>query len=123
MQIGEGSFGRVYLAKWRETLVAVKLLLNTGVDVEDMEAAAELAISLSNPVLFNLQQVQARRGRPCRLLSALLAQPEARTSRHGLPCRGVWQQAVLGWYTPRRSRVDILRYPCPLFPLNLRRQP
>ncbi|GAB4821070.1 hypothetical protein N2152v2_008116 [Parachlorella kessleri] len=55
-QIGEGSFGRVYMAKWRETLVAVKLLLNTGVNLDDMEAAAELAISLSNPVLLNLQK-------------------------------------------------------------------
>jgi serine/threonine protein kinase len=64
MQIGEGSFGRVYLAKWHETFVAVKLLLNTGVDVEDMEAAAELAISLSNPILTNLVQVRARRWRP-----------------------------------------------------------
>ncbi|GAB4823442.1 hypothetical protein N2152v2_010488 [Parachlorella kessleri] len=55
-QVGEGSYGRVYMAKWRETLVAVKVLLNTGVDVDDMEAAAELAMSLSNPVLLNLQK-------------------------------------------------------------------
>ncbi len=26
-QIGEGSFGRVYMARWRETTVAVKVLL------------------------------------------------------------------------------------------------
>ena len=25
-QIGEGSFGRVYMARWRETTVAVKVL-------------------------------------------------------------------------------------------------
>ena len=64
MQIGEGSFGRMYLAKWRETLVAVKLLLDTMVDVRGMKAAAELAISLSNPILDNLVQVRVRRGRP-----------------------------------------------------------
>ena len=28
-QIGEGSFGRVYLARWNETTVAVKMLLST----------------------------------------------------------------------------------------------
>lgn len=50
---------RVYMAKWCETLVAVKLLLNTGVNLDDMEAAAELAISLSNPILHNLQQEAA----------------------------------------------------------------
>ncbi|GAB4823443.1 hypothetical protein N2152v2_010489 [Parachlorella kessleri] len=55
-QVGEGSSGRVYMAKWRESLVAVKLLLNTGGDVEDMEAAADLAMSLSNPVLLNLEK-------------------------------------------------------------------
>jgi hypothetical protein len=49
------------MAKWRETLVAVKLLLNTGVNLDDMEAAAELAISLSNPILHNLQQVRCAR--------------------------------------------------------------
>ena len=29
-QIGEGSFGKVYLAKWRETTVAVKVLSNSS---------------------------------------------------------------------------------------------
>ena len=29
-QIGEGSFGKVYLAKWRETTVAVKVLISTS---------------------------------------------------------------------------------------------
>ncbi len=48
---------QVYTAKWRETLVAVKLLLNTGVNLDNMEAAADLALSLSNPILSNLQQV------------------------------------------------------------------
>jgi serine/threonine protein kinase len=39
-QIGEGSFGKVYLAKWRETTVAVKVLSNTGMSssMEEDEA-------------------------------------------------------------------------------------
>lgn len=37
-------------------MVAVKLLLNTGVNLDDMDAAAEMALSLSNPILANLQQ-------------------------------------------------------------------
>jgi len=52
---------QVYLAKWHETMVAVKLLLNTGVNLgDDLDAAAELALSLSNPILHNLQQVRKR---------------------------------------------------------------
>lgn len=53
---------RVYLAKWCETLVAVKLLLGSGITPSDMEnlknleAAAELAVSLSDPTLHNLQR-------------------------------------------------------------------
>lgn len=49
--------GQVYLARWRETNVAVKLLLNTGVNVDDLNEAAEQAISLSNPILHNLETV------------------------------------------------------------------
>eukprot|EP00889_Picochlorum_renovo_P002393 jgi/Picre1/29423/NNA_004811.t1 len=47
-QIGEGSFGRVYLAKWNETLVAVKILLSMNSADEDSQLA------LSNPVLSSL---------------------------------------------------------------------
>ena len=54
-QIGEGSFGRVYLAKWHETLVAVKVLLSSGVSLEDADDV-ERAITLSNPVMENLQK-------------------------------------------------------------------
>lgn len=52
---------QVYMAKWCETLVAVKLLLNTGVslDTDDMQAAADLALSLSHPNLHNLHTVRA----------------------------------------------------------------
>lgn len=46
---------QVYLAKWQEQLVAAKVLLNTGVDVDD-EAAMEQALTFSNPVLLNLQK-------------------------------------------------------------------
>lgn len=45
---------RVYMAKWHELLVAVKILLNTGWDNTEEGAAA--AISLSNPVLENLHK-------------------------------------------------------------------
>ncbi|KAK9833554.1 hypothetical protein WJX81_005671 [Elliptochloris bilobata] len=45
-QIGEGSFGKVYLAKWKETTVAVKVLTSTaGNDDEDFP------IGLPNPLL------------------------------------------------------------------------
>lgn len=52
--IGEGSFGKVYLAKWNETLVAVKLLLSLQ-DIQKV-AGPEAALTLSSPVLFNLQK-------------------------------------------------------------------
>ena len=46
-QIGEGSFGRVYLAKWRETTVAVKVLAGSGpVDIDDHEQHRRLLQSL-----------------------------------------------------------------------------
>jgi len=49
-QIGEGSFGRVYLAKWNETLVAVKILISmsSGHTSDDSHMTA------SNPVLVSL---------------------------------------------------------------------
>ena len=49
---------QVYLAKWHETQVAVKVLLNTGVKLEDMDGAAGAALSLSQPELRNLQLVR-----------------------------------------------------------------
>jgi len=70
-QIGEGSFGKVYLAKWKETTVAVKVLTSTaGNDDEDFP------IGLPNPLLQALTKARARsthvggrrrpRGRPFR---------------------------------------------------------
>jgi serine/threonine protein kinase len=53
--LGEGSYGKVYLASMRETLCAVKLLLST----EDAAAAVrsgESSISLSSPVMQALQK-------------------------------------------------------------------
>lgn len=47
-QIGEGSFGRVFLAKWNETLVAVKILTSVA-PVDDTSA-----LTLSNPILSSL---------------------------------------------------------------------
>eukprot|EP00887_Chlorella_sp_A99_P008111 scaffold12.g8111.t1 len=54
-QIGEGSFGRVYLAKWNETLVAVKILLAASVDLGNA-GDAERALSLSNPIMLSLEK-------------------------------------------------------------------
>ncbi|KAI7839821.1 hypothetical protein COHA_006442 [Chlorella ohadii] len=47
--IGAGSFGKVYKAKWHETLVAVKVLL-------DLENVNDSSLTLSNPVLVNLHK-------------------------------------------------------------------
>ncbi|KAL4431452.1 hypothetical protein ABPG75_006708 [Micractinium tetrahymenae] len=59
--LGEGSFGRVLLAKWRETLVAAKVLLTAG-DAATAAAAAAAsssdssAVSLSSPTIEALQK-------------------------------------------------------------------
>lgn len=45
-------------AKWNETLVAVKLLLSLQ-DIQKV-TGPEAALTLSSPVLFNLQKVGAR---------------------------------------------------------------
>lgn len=50
-------FLQVYLAMWQETPVAVKVLMNTGVDAFN-EEAVQPAITLSNPLLANLQKVR-----------------------------------------------------------------
>ncbi len=47
---------QVYLAKWHHTPVAVKILVNTALDVYG-DKAAKRALTLSNPVLENLQKV------------------------------------------------------------------
>lgn len=51
-QIGEGSFGKVYLAKWRETTVAVKVL--TGGNIHDDDVGE---IAIPKVVLLALQKV------------------------------------------------------------------
>ncbi|GAB4821932.1 hypothetical protein N2152v2_008978 [Parachlorella kessleri] len=57
--IGEGSYGRVYLGLWRECPVAVKILLSAGLDAANESDAMQQAISLSHPVLANLQKEAA----------------------------------------------------------------
>ncbi|KAK2078096.1 hypothetical protein QBZ16_003964 [Prototheca wickerhamii] len=57
-QIGEGSFGRVYLAKWNETYVAVKVLIQRGLDPNDPHEAT-LALSMSNPIMASLHKEAA----------------------------------------------------------------
>lgn len=59
-QIGEGSFGKVYLAKWRETTVAVKVLLSASLPNEqDGGGSGDNGSSGSgadNPLLAGLQK-------------------------------------------------------------------
>ena len=51
-QIGEGSFGKVYLAKWRETTVAVKVLAGSSpVDEDDRQQHDRLLTSLEKVCL------------------------------------------------------------------------
>lgn len=57
-QIGEGSFGKVFLAKWRETTVAVKLLTYTGVS-GSLEDNDEFVAQGMNVLLKGLEQVGA----------------------------------------------------------------
>lgn len=51
-QIGEGSFGKVYLAKWKETTVAVKILSNPNGSSDD-----DFPTRLPNPLLQSLEKV------------------------------------------------------------------
>ena len=51
-QIGEGSFGKVYLAKWKETTVAVKILTNPNGSSDD-----DFPTRLPNPLLQSLEKV------------------------------------------------------------------
>ncbi len=48
---------QVYLAKWNETLVAAKLLLGPAASMGNVDDAADMVLSLSSPVVANLQQV------------------------------------------------------------------
>ena len=52
-QIGEGSFGKVYLAKWKETTVAVKILTNPNGSSDD-----DFPTRLPNPLLQSLEKVR-----------------------------------------------------------------
>ncbi len=58
-QIGEGSFGRVFLGKWRETTVAIKLLNPTvrqtshGSDSDDVELGSHHQINSCKPGLLD----------------------------------------------------------------------
>lgn len=45
--------------RWQQTLVAAKLLLNTGIAADNPEAVQQ-ALTLSNPVLEKLQKARVR---------------------------------------------------------------
>jgi serine/threonine protein kinase len=64
-QVGEGSFGRVYVATWHETRVAVKILILSGLagGGDDADADADAA-ALSHSVLEGL-------ARECTMMAAL----------------------------------------------------
>jgi hypothetical protein len=47
---------QVYLARWHHIDVAVKILMNTALDICNEDAVAQ-TVTLSNPVLLNLQKV------------------------------------------------------------------
>ena len=60
-QIGEGSFGKVYLAKWRETTVAVKVLLSASLPNEQEDGGGGNNEdsgdgNANNPLLAGLQK-------------------------------------------------------------------
>ena len=82
-QIGEGSFGRVYLAKWRETTVAVKLLHRQLADHQD-EDLPTISSPRDDPILAALQRVRPK-------AIGLLAEPEADSSQI---CRICTERAV-----------------------------
>ncbi|GAB4822160.1 hypothetical protein N2152v2_009206 [Parachlorella kessleri] len=55
-KIGEGSFGKVYLASWRTTQVAVKLLAGSdAMNKSNPSEAAAMVLSADNPVLVTLR--------------------------------------------------------------------
>lgn len=57
--VGEGSFGRVYLASWNESAVAVKLLLDPAMSRADIPHAVDTLLSESNHLQSTLQEVGA----------------------------------------------------------------
>lgn len=96
-EIGEGSFGKVYLGLWRDTRVAVKVLRNSGLENMPLEEAREQALSLSNPILANLQKESA--------VMALLRHPNVLSFLGVVPM----PPCVVTEYCPRGSLADILR--------------
>ncbi|PRW57695.1 Serine threonine- kinase CTR1 [Chlorella sorokiniana] len=93
--IGEGSYGKVYAAKFHETLVAVKVLL----DLEEAQKSAgpDAVWTLSNPILFNLQKECA--------LMASLRHPNIVQFMGFSTC----PPAMITEYCARGSLADVLR--------------
>ena len=71
-QIGEGSFGKVFLAKWRETTVAVKLLTYTGVS-GSLEDNDEFFNQGMNVLLKGLEQVSYHHATPSHVTPACMS--------------------------------------------------
>ena len=93
--------------------VAVKLLLNCDVeanlhDMEDMKRAARRALSLSNPVLRNLQaRAPAFRGLCPLGFTARFAAQERRTQTEAGGWAGAWRQTESAWH--RGAKAHALR--------------
>ena len=49
---------QVYLGLWRDTRVAVKVLRNSGLEGLPLDEAKQQALTLSNPILANLQKAR-----------------------------------------------------------------
>lgn len=72
----------MYVARWQETQVAVKILLTTALDMYSQEGMQQ-ALTLSSPILQNLQKVGWR-------VAALLERKDAEVwLRSALNCKGV----------------------------------
>ncbi len=53
---------QVYLAKWQEVPVAVKLLVGPAMSLASVAAAAEQLLSPTNPLVAALEQVSSTQG-------------------------------------------------------------
>ena len=95
--IGEGSFGKVWLAKWRETLVAVKVLsqpLQTADEDQRqwqrmLQAMEKVCFASAMPVCMGVQACC------CQDCSASPCRRQMRTSASGSACCRPWSRCAV----------------------------
>jgi serine/threonine protein kinase len=111
-QIGEGSFGKVYLAKWKETTVAVKILTSTNGSSDD-----DFPTRLPNPLLQALEKVQPQ-DIPQSLISSPgayrvhdVCRPPSESNSITIPCAPCWRAATRA--SPDAMWDERLRKPQP----------